>query len=136
MESWALRLLVVEDHEDTAASCAILLRLYGYEVVVAPDGPSALRAVQVSCPDAVLLDIGLPKMDGWKVAKQIRALGAKTLPLLIAISGYGTQADRLRSEEAGIDFHLLKPVDMDDLNKLLRRFLPRGATIPPSPARL
>jgi PleD family two-component response regulator len=68
----ALCVLVVEDDEDTAASLAILLRLYGYEVEVAADGPSALRAVQASPPDVVLLDIGLPKMNGWLVAKRIR----------------------------------------------------------------
>lgn len=118
----ALRVLVVEDDPDTATSCAILLRLYGYEVDVAADGPSALQAVRVNEPDVVLVDIGLPKMDGWQLAKQIREHDARKRPLLIAVTGYGTQADRLHSGEAGIDLHLLKPVDMTHLDRLLRHF--------------
>jgi CheY-like chemotaxis protein len=117
-----LRVLVVEDHEDTATCCALLLRLYGYEVDIAPDGPTALRAVQVNQPDVVLLDLGLPGMDGWQVAKKIRELTAPKRPFVVAITGYGLPADRLRSELAGIDLNLLKPVDMVDLDKLLRRF--------------
>ena len=117
-----LKVLVVEDHDDTAASLAVLLRLYGHQVEVAADGPSALRAVQASPPDVVLLDIGLPKMDGWLVAKQIREQTSWKRPLLVAISGYGTQADRLRSQEAGIDLHLVKPVEPDTLAHVLERF--------------
>ena len=118
----ALRLLVVEDDEDTVASLAMLLRLNGYDVEVASDGPSALRAVRVRLPDVILLDIGLPKMDGWLVAKQIREQTSWKRPLLVAISGYGAEADRLRSQEAGIDLHWVKPVDPMELLKLLRRF--------------
>jgi CheY-like chemotaxis protein len=92
------------------------------EIAVAADGPSALQAVLASRPDVVLLDIGMPKLDGWQVAKQIRELNSPKRPLLIAISGYGMQADRLRSKEAGIDLHLLKPADTVGLEKLLRRF--------------
>jgi two-component system, OmpR family, response regulator len=118
----ALRVLVVEDDQDTAASLVMLLRLYGYDVEVAVDGPSALPAVQASPPDVVLLDIGLPKMNGWVVAKQIREQTALKRPFLVAISGYGAEADRLRSQEAGMDLHLVKPVDPVELLKLLRRF--------------
>jgi DNA-binding response OmpR family regulator len=89
---------------------------------VASDGPSACRAVQESLPDVVLLDIGLPKMDGWEVAKRICEQGVWKRPLLVAMSGFGTEADRLRSEEAGIDLHLVKPVDPEELHKLLSRF--------------
>jgi CheY-like chemotaxis protein len=70
----------------------------------------------------VLLDIGMPKMDGWQVAKQIRELNGPKRPLIIAITGYGMQADLQRSQEAGIDLHLLKPADTVVLEKLLRRF--------------
>jgi two-component system, OmpR family, response regulator len=115
------KVLVIEDDEDTAASLAMLLRLNGYEVEVAADGPSAVQAVQASPPDVILLDIGLPKMDGWLVAKQIREQTTWKRPLLVAISGYGTEADRRRSKEAGIDLHLVKPVDPVELLKLLRR---------------
>jgi CheY-like chemotaxis protein len=92
---------------DAGASLSYL----GYEAEVAADGPSALQAVLASQPDVVLLDIGLPNMDGWQVAKQIRELNGPKRPLLIAISGYAMQADRLRSKEAGIDLHLLKPAN-------------------------
>jgi CheY-like chemotaxis protein len=124
MESPALRVLIVEDHEDTAATLGVLLRLNGHNVEVAADGPCAVRAVQASPPDVVLLDIGLPKMDGWVVAKQLRelTLSAWKRPLLVAISGYGTQSDRLRSQEVGIDLHLVKPVDPQELADFLRRF--------------
>jgi CheY-like chemotaxis protein len=117
-----LRVLVVEDHEDTAASLAMLLRLYGHEVAVAADGPSALRAVQATPPNVVLLDIGLPKMDGWLVAKRIREQAVRKRPLLVAVTGYGMQADRLRSQEVGIDVHLVKPVEPRELADLLKRF--------------
>jgi two-component system CheB/CheR fusion protein len=117
-----MRVLVVEDNEDTATSLAMLLRLYGYEVEVAPDGPSACRAVQASPPDVVLLDIGLPQMNGWEVAKQIREECSWKRPLIVAITGYGMDSDSVRSEQAGIDLHLVKPVDPEELHKLLSRF--------------
>jgi CheY-like chemotaxis protein len=118
----ALRVLVVEDHEDAAATMAMLLRLYGHEVVVAADGPSALQAVQTNLPDVVLLDLAMPKMDGWTVAQQIRQNCNGKSPQLIVISGYGTEADKLRSQEAGVDLHLVKPVDPAELEDLLKRY--------------
>ena len=117
-----LRILVVEDHEDTAATLALLLRMEGHEVQVAPDGPAALEAVQFASPDVVLLDIGLPGMSGWEVARWVTGQPAEKRPLLVAITGYGREEDRRRSAEAGIDHHLLKPVDPAELLGLLRRF--------------
>jgi len=117
-----LRVLVVEDHEDTAASTAMVLRLYGHDVHVASDGRMALQLMSDHSPDVVLLDLGLPKMDGWEVAKQIRNQATYKRPLLVAVSGYGREADRLRSSEAGIDLHLVKPIDPDQLKDLLARF--------------
>jgi CheY-like chemotaxis protein len=117
-----LRVLVVEDDPDTATSFAMLLRLYGHEVEVAADGPSALQSVQVNPPDVVLLDIAIPKIDGWQVAQQIRQRSLGNRPLLIVVSGYGTEADRRRSQEAGIDLHLVKPVEPAELEELLKRY--------------
>jgi CheY-like chemotaxis protein len=117
-----LRILVVEDCEDTAASLAMLLRLYGYQVEVAADGQTAWRAVQINRPDVVLLDLGLPKMDGWWVAQQIRNQSCGKRPFLIAVTGYGRQADQEHSYEVGIDLHLVKPVEPDTLHQILRRF--------------
>lgn len=118
----ALRVLVVEDHEDTAASLAVLLRLYGHIVEVAPDGWSAWRAVQAGSPDVVLLDLGLPELDGWRLAKRIREQRKAKRPFLIAVTGYGRPIDQDRSQEAGIDLHLIKPVDPITLEQILRRF--------------
>ena len=117
-----LRVLIVEDDADTADTMAVLLRLYAYEVLVASDGATALRLTLQAQPDVVLLDIGLPRLDGWQLAKQLRSQGNGKRPLLIAVSGYGMPADQVRSEEAGIDLHLVKPVDPEILQQVLRRF--------------
>ena len=116
-----LRVLVAEDNEDSATTMAVLLRLYGHEVEVASDGLSALRAVRANPPDVVLLDIGLPKMDGWQIARKIRSRITWKRPLLIAITGHGDQAAQSRSSEAGIDLHLVKPVDPQMLEQVLQR---------------
>jgi CheY-like chemotaxis protein len=117
-----LRILVVEDHADTAASLAELLRLYGHEIRVAGNGAEALCQVESSPPDVVLLDIGLPGMDGWEVARRLRLSPGGRMPLLMAITGYGQEADRERSRRAGSHLHLLKPVDSVESQQLLRRF--------------
>jgi CheY-like chemotaxis protein len=121
-ENAGLRVLVVEDQADTAATLALLLRMEGHEVQVAPDGPAAVGAVQTASPDVLLLDIGLPGMSGWEVARWVTEQPAEKSPLLVAITGYGREEDRRRSEEAGIDLHLVKPVDPEKLLGLLRRF--------------
>jgi CheY-like chemotaxis protein len=117
-----LRILVVEDDEATARTTAATERWYGYEVQTAPDGPTALQAAQARPPDVVLLDLGLPGMDGFEVAKRLREHGGPKRPFLIAITGYGQRSDRLRSGQAGIDLHLVKPTDPDVLGRLLARF--------------
>ena len=117
-----LRILVVEDHEETANTTAFVLRLYGHEVRVALDGPTALQAAQDNLPDVMLLDIGLPGMDGCEVARRIGEWLNWRSPLLIAVTGFGEEAERRRSAEAGIDLHLLKPLDPERLEVLLRRF--------------
>jgi DNA-binding response OmpR family regulator len=117
-----LRILLVEDDADAANSMAVVLRLYGYDVVVALDSPTALQIADNYPPDVVLLDIGMPKMDGWQVAKALRQRRTKPRPLIIAITGYGYKAARLRSYEAGIDVHLVKPVDPAELVNLLGRY--------------
>jgi len=117
-----LRILVVEDQADTAATLALVFRREGHEVQVAPDGPAAVGAVQIEPPDVILLDIGLPSMSGWEVAKWVTEQPAAKRPLLVAITGYGREEDRWRSEEAGIDLHLVKPVDPAVLLRLLKRF--------------
>jgi two-component system OmpR family response regulator len=117
-----LRILIVEDDPDTADSMAILLRLYAYDVSVACDGVVALQVALEKQPDVVLLDLGLPKLNGWQLAKQLRSQISGKRPLLIAISGYGRESDQMRSQDAGIDMHLVKPVEPEMLQQVLKRF--------------
>jgi CheY-like chemotaxis protein len=117
-----LSVLVVEDDADTADSMAMMLQLYAYDVKVVRDGALALQVVLEDLPDVVLLDIGLPKLNGWQLAKAIRCHNVRKRPFLIAISGYGMQADQVRSREAGIDLHLVKPVEPEMLEQILRKF--------------
>src|SRR4051812_818236 len=116
-----LSVLVVEDLDDTAKSLAELLTLAGHAVRVALSGPEALRAAADATPDVVLLDIGLPGMDGWEVAQRLRGRASGKQPLVVAVTGYGTADDRWRSADAGIDLHLVKPVDPVALTRLLAR---------------
>ena len=113
------RVLVVDDDVDGARALAELLTISGHEVELASDGPSALEAARRSLPDAVVLDLGLPGLDGYEVARRIRAEESLAGTLLVALSGWAGLADRLRSAEAGIDHHLVKPVGPGVLEELL-----------------
>jgi CheY-like chemotaxis protein len=97
---------------------AVLLRLQGHEVCVAYDGPQALELAAARQPAAVFLDIGLPGMDGYEVCRRLRQ-GVLAQALIVAITGYGQQEDRQRSQEAGFDAHQVKPVDLSALQALL-----------------
>jgi DNA-binding response OmpR family regulator len=113
-----LRILVVDDLADSAVGLAQLLRHQSHEVATAHDGGDALSTARDFRPNAVLLDLGLPGVDGFEVARRLRAEFPKGLQL-IAVSGYGQPDHRRRSREAGFDHHLLKPVDLDELTRLL-----------------
>jgi CheY-like chemotaxis protein len=115
-----LRVLVVDDCPDTTDSLALLLRLWGHDARVAHDGPAALEAARASPPDVVLLDVGLGTgMDGYDVARRLRALPNLEEALLICTTGYGMEADRRRSREAGFDHHLTKPANPEKLQQIL-----------------
>jgi two-component system CheB/CheR fusion protein len=114
-----LKVLVVEDQLDLATTTAELLRLEGHEVQMAADGLAALDAAQAHEPDVVLLDIGLPTMDGFEVARRLRPSSARKL-YIIALTAYDSEADRRRSAEAGIDLHLTKPTDPELLLRILQ----------------
>jgi CheY-like chemotaxis protein len=118
----ALRILVAEDDRDTAESLAALLKCQGYLIQMASDGLAAVEMADLDHPDVVLLDIGLPQMDGYEVAKRLRQKRNPRKPLLIAITGHGQQPERLRAYEAGMDMHLTKPVAPEELLNLLERF--------------
>lgn len=111
------RVLVVDDNADAAQSLSLLLDVLGFETRCALDGPRAIREAGAFGPDVVLLDIGMPGMDGYEVARALRPVHPAAR--LIALTGYGRDDDRLRSREAGFDDHLLKPVDIEQLQKLL-----------------
>jgi signal transduction histidine kinase/ActR/RegA family two-component response regulator len=125
------RVLLVEDNVDAADSLTILLELLGHDVRVAYDGLAALDAVRAGVPDVVLLDIGLPGLDGYEVARRIRGLAGAERVVLIALTGYGRDEDRARTQAAGFDLHLVKPVDPDALEGVVARCAPetRAATM-------
>lgn len=113
------RVLLVEDNLDIAAGLRLMLMDAGYEVQVAKDGATALWLAEQSRPDAVVLDIGLPDIDGYEIAYQLRRrLAFEDIPI-VALSGFGSEADRKRSNDAGIDYHLTKPASMADLEQAL-----------------
>jgi CheY-like chemotaxis protein len=115
-----LRILVVDDNRISARGLADLLGLSGHEVRTAFDGRAALDAARRHRPEVVLLDIGLPEMDGYQVAAQLRREEGLKDALIVAITGYGQEQDLRRSREAGFDRHLVKPVDLEALEELLR----------------
>ena len=119
---WRMRVLVVEDDPTAAQSIAFLLRHAGHEAEVTADAPSAVAAAEAHPPDVVLLDIGLPGMDGWQLARRLRRLEGPKRPLLVALTGRGEEEDLRRSRKAGIDLHLTKPADAAWLEALLSRF--------------
>jgi CheY-like chemotaxis protein/two-component sensor histidine kinase len=113
------RILVVDDNRDAADSLAIMLKLMGHDIEKAYDGLAAVQAAAAFRPDVVLLDIGLPKMNGLEVARQVREEPWGKQMILIAVTGWGQEEDRRRALEAGFDHHLTKPVDAAVLAKLL-----------------
>ncbi len=116
------RILVVDDNADAADACALLLKLQGHETVTVGDGYSALEAVKTFVPDIVLLDIGLPGMDGYEVARRLReSLQTRTIQL-IALSGYGGEDDRRQTMAAGFDHHLVKPTAPGQLNAMIAAY--------------
>jgi CheY-like chemotaxis protein len=111
----------VDDNRDSAESLAMLLELHGHQTFRAHDGMEAVDAATRLRPDVVLLDIGLPTLNGYETARRIREILGDTRPMLVALTGWGQEEDRRRSEEAGFDAHMVKPVDYRALEKMLAR---------------
>jgi CheY-like chemotaxis protein len=109
----------VDDNRDAAATLAELLTTLGATTSVADSGPAALAALERFGPDALLLDIGMPEMDGYEVARRSRARPEYSDVLLIALTGWGQEHDQRRALTAGFDHHVLKPPDIDKLRRLL-----------------
>jgi two-component system CheB/CheR fusion protein len=114
------RIVVIDDNEDAAESLAMLLRLKGHDVQIAYGGEAGVALALESTPDCVLVDIGLPDIDGFEVAKRLRSRDPNGSTLLVALTGYGQAEDRTRSRQAGFDHHLVKPVSQGVLENLLR----------------
>ena len=121
------RILVIDDNVDTARVMAKLLKLLGHEVKISHDGPEGIETARDFRPSFVLLDIGLPGMDGYEVAAQLRREVCCKESVIIAVSGYGQDEDRRRSKEAGFHHHLIKPLDHDALITLLATSTTRPA---------
>jgi len=128
------RILVVEDNPDIAESMVMLLELLGHRVRVAHDGPVALELARATPPDVMLVDIGLPGMDGYEVARRIREDPTLRRVVLVALTGYGRDEDRRQAEAAGFDHHLVKPVDLTALERLVAGVSGSSAAGRPSPA--
>ncbi len=115
----SLRVLIVDDNRDAAESLEMLLESLGHEIRMAHTGPAGLDAAFEYSPHAVLLDIGLPELDGLEVARRIRSNPGSAGVVLIAMTGYGQDDDRRLSREAGFDHHLVKPADFDQVLAIL-----------------
>ena len=110
-------MLIVEDHEDARDSLRLMLELAGHEVETADDGPGGLSTLLASRPDVALIDIGLPGLDGYDIARRARPLVPQTF--LVALTGYGQAEDQQKAREAGFDVHITKPVDLDELLEVM-----------------
>lgn len=115
----ARRVLVADPCPDTVETTAWLLRLWGHDVRGAATGPDVLALARAYRPDAVLMEVALPGLSGFEVARRLRRPGADPRPLLVAVTGYGDETNRRRAREAGFDYHLLKPVEIPVLRALL-----------------
>jgi len=120
MKGRAPFILIADDNEDLAMTLSILVRLAGYESEVVHDGEAALRVAQLHPPDVLLLDIGLPGLNGFQVAERIRRDERLKSIRIIAISGYSPVMFKARPGRLGFDYHLVKPVEFEDLLPLLR----------------
>ena len=116
----AHRIMVVDDNVDAAESLAMMLELDGHFVVRAHDGAAAIAIASSERPSVMLLDIGLPDIDGYELARRLRALPEVDNALLIAVTGYGQAEDRRRAEDAGFDRYLMKPVEFESLRSMLQ----------------
>lgn len=124
------RVLIVEDNQDARDALKCLLELWGHEVTVASDGATGIQSALTQRPDVALVDLGLPTVDGYEVARQVRSALSASAPLMIALTGYGAPEQRAQALSAGFDLHIVKPVDPDRLANLLEEY----AATPPTSA--
>ena len=125
------KILVVDDNHDSALSLAMMLSIMGHETRTAHDGESAVTTAEMFLPDVVLLDIGLPKLNGYEVARHIRAEPWGKAVILVAMTGWGQAEDKRRAFEAGFDHHFTKPLDLEVLDAFLADALAEPRTVRP-----
>ena len=113
------RVLVVDDNRDSADSLVTAFAVLGHEAVAAYGGREALARIDDTKPSLIVLDLSMPEMDGYALARAIRALPAYAAVPMVALSGFGSEADRAKSREAGFDRHMLKPFDLVDLERMV-----------------
>jgi len=119
------RILVVDDNRDAATMLAMMLRLFGNEVSVANDGLEAIQVAEEARPDVILMDIGMPRLNGYEACRRIREQPWGADMLLVALTGWGQDEDKRKTRDAGFDHHLVKPVEPQALQELLSQTAPR-----------
>jgi CheY-like chemotaxis protein len=119
-----MKILIADDNRDAAQSLGTLLELSNHEVLIAHDGEEALRIARRAMPDAMILDIGMPRITGDQVARALRSEPWGGKVLMIAVTGWGEPQDKASAAAAGFDHHLTKPIDIDAIEKLLGEFVP------------
>ena len=129
------RVLVVDDNRDAATTLAMVLRNFGHTVFTAHDGETALRTGEQEEPDAIILDIGMPEMNGYEVAQRVRRTTWGNDVLLLALTGWGQKEDIDRALRSGFDAHLTKPADPEHIEHLLEEFLAQRNEIGIEPTR-
>jgi CheY-like chemotaxis protein len=120
-----MKVLVADDNRDAALSLGALLEMSDHEVLVAHDGEEALKIARQAMPDAMILDIGMPRLTGDQVARAVRNEPSGQQVFMVAVTGWGEPEDKERASAAGFDHHLTKPIDVDELEKLLADFAAR-----------
>ena len=116
---FSLRVMVVDDNHDTADVLAAILKLSGHDVRSLYDGPSAIKTALEFLPHVILMDVGLPQLDGYEVAKKIRELPTIKDVVMVAVTGYAGTVDRVKSYQAGFNNHLAKPASVEDVQRIL-----------------
>lgn len=123
VSSTGTRLLVVDDNESAGWTLSLLLKRLGYQVETCYEGPAAFAIADTLRPDAILLDLAMPGKDGYQICRLIRQQTWGKSMIIIALTGYGGEEDRQQTREAGFDGHLVKPIDLEDLTKLLAELI-------------
>ena len=128
MLATAHRVLLVDDNTDSSEPLSLLLRAKGYETRVSTDGEEAIETADQFLPDVVVLDLGLPRMDGYELARRLRARTYGSGLVLVALTGWAGKDVRSKAAEAGFDYHLVKPVNWEELERIVESHVPRATT--------